>query len=64
MMFQSQRATSVVNGWLAGAKVETSSEANGQSRLPDAKPVDRVITATASLELSEAAWKNLKDYVE
>ena len=64
MMFQSQRATSVVNGWLAGVTVEISSLASEQSRLPDAKPVDQVITATASLELSEEALKNLKDYVE
>jgi hypothetical protein len=64
MMFQSQRATTAVNGWLAGAKVEVSSLANEQSRLPDAEPVDQVITATASLELSGAAWENLKDYVE
>jgi hypothetical protein len=54
----------VVNGWLAGAKVEVSSLANERSRLPDAEPVDQVITATASLELSGAAWENLKDYVE
>ncbi len=64
MEFQSQAVSATVSGWLGGVIVETSSSATEQSRLPDAEPVDQMITATATLELSSEAWENLKDYVE
>lgn len=64
MEFQSQAVSATVSGWLGGVILETSSSANEQSRLPDAEPVDQMITAKATLELSSEAWKNLKDYVE
>ena len=64
MMFQSQLVSTTVSGWLGGVILTTSSSANEQSRLPNAEPVDQIITSTATLELSEEAWENLKDYVE
>ncbi len=64
MVFQSQQATSTVNGWLGGAVVETETTSVRESNLPDAEAVDRVVTAKASLEISAAALKNLQDYVE
>jgi hypothetical protein len=64
MMFQSQVVSTTVSGWLGGVVLETSSTENVQSRLPNAKPVDQIITSKASLEISKDAWKNLQDYVE
>ncbi len=64
MMFESQLVTSTVSGWLGGVVLETGSSANEQSRLPNAEPVDQMITAKATLELSAEAWENLKNYVE
>ncbi len=64
MMFQSQLVSTTVSGWLGGVILESSSSASDQSRLPNAEPVDQMITSTATLELSAEAWGNLKDYVE
>jgi len=64
LVFESQKASTVVTGWLSGATVETISTESEQSRLPDAEPVDHIITATATLELSEEAWAHLQDYIE
>lgn len=64
MMFQSQIVSTTVNGWLGGVTLETNTSANEQSRLPNADPVDQMITAKATLELSAEAWENLNDYVE
>ncbi len=64
MMFESQLVTTTVSGWLGGVTLETGSSTADQSRLPNAEPVDQMITAKATLELSAEAWENLKDYVE
>ncbi|MCK4564864.1 MAG: hypothetical protein KAU94_09345 [Verrucomicrobia bacterium] len=64
MMFQSQLVSTTVTGWLGGVTLETVSTVNEQSRLPNAEPVDQMITAKATLELSMEAWENLSDYVE
>lgn len=64
MMFQSQQVSSEVSGWLGGVVVETESTQEKASHLPDAEPVDQIVTATASLEISLSAWQNLQEYVE
>ena len=64
MMFESQTVTTKVNGWLGGAVLDSSATSEEKSNLPDAKPVDQIVTAKASLEISLAAWENLQDYVE
>ena len=64
MMFESQTVTTKVNGWLGGAVLDSSATSEEKSNLPDAKPVDQIVTAKASLEISIAAWENLQDYVE
>ena len=64
LMFESHNVSTTVNGWLGGVTLETGTTANDQSRLPDAEPIDQIVTATATLEISEQAWVNLQDYVE
>lgn len=64
MMFGSQTITSTVSGWLGGAVVDTEVTAEEKSNLPDAKPIDKIVTATATMEISISAWKDLQDYVE
>ena len=64
MAFESQAVSAQVNGWLSGAEVKTSVPDTMQSRLPGAKPVDQLITSTATLKLSPAALKNLREFVE
>lgn len=64
MMFQSQQVSSEVSGWLGGVVLNTESTKEKESHLPDAEPVDQIVTATASLEISLSAWKNLQEYVE
>jgi hypothetical protein len=64
MMFQSQAVSTTVHGWIGGVVLDTATTANEQSRLPDADPVDQIVTAKASLEISLEAWEDLQDYVE
>jgi hypothetical protein len=64
MMFQSQTVSATVHGWIGGVVLDTAATANEQSRLPDAEPVDQIVTAKASLEISLEAWEDLQDYVE
>ena len=64
MMFESQTVTSTVSGWLGGAVVDTEVTAEEKSNLPDAKPIDEIVTATATMEISISAWEDLQDYVE
>ena len=64
MEFESQAVSAQVNGWLSGAEVTTTIPDTMQSRLPGAKPVDQLVTATATLKLSPEALKNLKEFVE
>ncbi len=64
MMFQSQTVSTKVNGWLGGALLKTATTSEKESNLPDAEPVDQIVTAQASLEVSLSAWEDLQDYVE
>jgi hypothetical protein len=64
MMFESQMVSTQVSGWLGGATLSTETSEEERSNLPDAKPVDQIVTSTASLEISLAAWEDLQDYVE
>ncbi|RKX42927.1 MAG: hypothetical protein DRP64_08975 [Verrucomicrobia bacterium] len=64
MMFQSQTVSTKVNGWLGGALLKTETSSEKESNLPDAEPVDQIVTAQASLEVSLSAWEDLQDYVE
>lgn len=64
MMFQSQSVSSKVNGWLGGAILKTETTSEDESNLPDAEPVDQIVTAQASLEISLSAWNDLQEYVE
>ena len=64
MMFQSQTVSTKVNGWLGGAVLKTATTSEKESNLPDAEPVDQIVTAQASLEVSLSAWEDLQDYVE
>lgn len=64
MMFDSQSVSSQVSGWLGGAVLKTVTSEETRSNLPDAEPVDQIVTSTATLEISIDAWENLQDYVE
>lgn len=64
MKFQSHTANTQVNGWLGGAVLETSTTSEDESNLPDAEPVDTIVTTEASLEISISAWNDLREYVE
>jgi hypothetical protein len=64
MMFQSQTVSTKVNGWLGGAVLKTETTSDEESNLPDAEPVDQIVTAQASLEISLSAWNDLQEYVE
>lgn len=64
IMFQSQTVSSKVSGWLGGAVLSTETSEEERSNLPDAEPVDQIVTSTATLEISLAAWEDLQDYVE
>jgi hypothetical protein len=64
MAFESQTVTSKVSGWLGGVVLSTETSQEERSNLPDAKPVDQIVTSIASLEISLSAWEDLQDYVE
>ena len=59
MMFESQAVSTKVSGWLGGAVLDTETTSEEKSNLPDAEPVDQIVTARASLEISLSAWKDL-----
>ncbi len=64
IMFESQSVSTKVSGWLGGAVLESETSSEEESNLPDADPVDHIVTAKASLEISLSAWEELQEYVE
>jgi len=64
MMFGSQSASTEVEGWLVGVTLKIETTSKKESNLPDAEPVDQIVTAQATLEIPLSAWENLSDYVE
>ncbi len=70
LMFTSQTAENVVNGWLARAVVtineveEVVVEETKLPKEPVVEPSEKIITATATLTLSKEDLKELKQFVE
>ena len=64
LMFVSQAAKTTVNGWMSNAQIKIVKAQKELTNLPEEEPVTQIVTAVASLEVSQEDMDDMKKFVE